>query len=77
MGLRVVTEELGLPYITMAQARHTYATLSCESGRSLADIQMDLGHTNSMTTQGYINSLRKTSMIQSKELKEQLLKEVN
>lgn len=76
MGLRIVTEELGLPDTTMAQARHTYATLSCESGRSLADIQMDLGHTNSTTTQGYINSLRKTSMMQSKAIKEQLYKEV-
>lgn len=75
-GLHIVTEELGLPYTTMAQARHTYATLSCESGRSLADIQMDLGHANSTTTLGYINSLRKTSMIQSREFKERLLKEV-
>lgn len=71
-GLRIVTEELGLPHITMAQARHTYASLQCEFGRSLMDIQMDMGHANSATTQGYINSLRTSAMRQSKAIKEQL-----
>lgn len=76
IGLRIVTEELDIPRVTMAQARHTYASLQCEFGRSLLDIQMDMGHTNSMTTQGYINSMRRSSMKQSKEIKERLLKEV-
>lgn len=34
------------------------------------DIQMDMGHSNSTTTQGYINSLRISSMRQSREIKE-------
>ena len=76
IGLRIVAEDLGLPFITMAQARHTFATWSLEKGRSLADIQSDMGHANVATTQGYINTLRTISMIQCKELKEQLLKEV-
>lgn len=71
-GLRIVTEELGLPHTTMAQARHTYASLQCEFGRSLMDIQMDMGHANSTTTQGYINSLRTSAMQRSKAIKEQL-----
>ena len=75
-GLRIVTEELGLPHITMAQARHTYASLQCEFGRSLMDIQMDMGHANSTTTQGYINSLRTSAMQRSKAIKEQLHKGV-
>jgi integrase len=73
-GLRIVTEELGLPHTTMAQARHTYASLQCEFGRSLMDIQMDMGHTNSTTTQGYINSLRTSAMKRSKAIKEQIQK---
>lgn len=76
MGLRMVTEELGLPHTTMAQARHTYASFQCENGRSLMDIQMDMGHANPTTTQGYINSLRTSAMMQSKAIKEQLYKEV-
>jgi integrase len=76
IGLHIVAEDLGLPFITMAQARHTFATWSLEKGRSLADIQSDMGHANVATTQGYINTLRTISMIQCKELKEQLLKEV-
>lgn len=72
IGLRIITCELGLPHITMAQARHTYASLQCEYGRSLLDIQMDMGHANSNTTQGYINSLRVSSMKRSKAIKEQL-----
>lgn len=76
IGLRIIAEDLGLPFITMAQARHTFATWSLEKGRSLADIQSDMGHANVETTQGYINTLRTISMIQCKELKEQLLKEV-
>lgn len=75
-GLRIVTEELGLPHTTMAQARHTYASLQCEFGRSLMDIQMDMGHANPATTQGYINSLRRSAMMQSKAIKEQLYQEV-
>lgn len=75
-GLRIVTEELGLPHTTMAQARHTYASFQCENGRSLMDIQMDMGHANPTTTQGYINSLRTSAMMQSKAIKEQLYKEV-
>lgn len=76
VGLRIVTEELGLPHTTMAQARHTYATIGNERGRSTTDIQMDMGHANSTTTQGYINSLRTNAMKQSKMMKEQLYKEV-
>ena len=40
------------------------------------DIQMDMGHANPTTTQGYINSLRTSAMMQSKAIKEQLYKEV-
>lgn len=76
MGLRMVTKELGLPHTTMAQARHTYASFQCENGRSLMDIQMDMGHANPATTQGYINSLRTSAMMQSKAIKEQLYQEV-
>lgn len=76
MGLRIVTEELGLPHTTMAQARHTYASFQCENGRPLMDIQMDMGHANPTTTQGYINSLRTSAMKQSKTIKEQLYNEV-
>lgn len=71
-GLRIIAEKLELPHITMAQARHTYATLQYESGRPLLDLQMDMGHTNSTTTQGYINSLRINSMKKSKMIKELL-----
>lgn len=71
-GLRIIARELGLPHITMAQARHTYATIQCEFGRSVLDIQADMGHSNSTTTQGYINSLRTSSMQRSKQIKEQL-----
>lgn len=73
-GLRIVMEELGLPHTTMAKARHTYASLQCECGTPLMDIQMDMGHANSTTTQGYINSLRTSAMQRSKAIKEQLHK---
>lgn len=75
-GLRILSAELGLPHITIAMARHTYANLLCESGRSLMDIQMDMGHSNSLTTQGYINSLRTSAMKQSKAIKDQLHGEI-
>lgn len=70
----MVTSELGLLLVTMAQARHTYASLMIESGRLLTDLQSDMGHTTNVTTQGYINSLRVASMKKGKELKEELHK---
>lgn len=74
LGMTMVTSELGLLHVTMAQARHTYASLMIESGSLLTDLQSDMGHTTNVTTQGYINSLRVASMKKGKELKEELHK---
>ena len=73
-GLRIITEELELPHITMAQARHTSATLQSDCGLTIQDIQMNMGHNNVKTTQGYINSLRTSAMQRTKAIKEQLHK---
>ena len=71
-GLAIVCEQQGIPIVKSGQARHTYASLVCENGRSIYEIQADLGHGNVLTTQGYLNSISTESIERAKQLKERL-----
>lgn len=69
-GLKIVCEQQGIPHVKCGQARHTYASLCVENGRSIYEIQQDLGHGNIVTTQGYLNKLSSLSINRAKQLKE-------
>jgi integrase/recombinase XerD len=55
-GLAIACEALKLPKITSYSARHTYATIIRNKGASVEFIQEALGHSDTKTTQSYLDS---------------------
>lgn len=49
-------EQKGLPSVTIATMRHSFATAMIREGRSIPTVQQWLGHTSPVTTMNYLHS---------------------
>lgn len=60
-GMAVIRDQLGIDRkVTNIVSRHTFATVMKRSGASIEFIQESLGHTDSKTTESYLDSFENT-----------------
>lgn len=73
IGLKDISDKLGLRKITTYTARHSYATLLMNKGMSTEQIQKFLGHSSSTTTQTYLDQLSTGILDKNKSILEDLM----
>ena len=70
-GLKLIRKTLGINQLTCLVARHTFATLSV-GHLDLVEIQKELGHASSKTTELYIDSISTQTLKKTREFLEKL-----